>query len=40
MLGIYDEYGSIDAGKSADFLILDKLTDKAPESVYIGGEKI
>lgn len=40
MLGIYDEYGSIDAGKSADFLVLDKLTDNAPESVYIGGEKI
>ena len=37
-IGIYDEVGSIETGKKADFVLLDK--DLNLVSVYIDGEEI
>jgi len=37
-VGIYDKKGSVETGKDADFIVLDK--DNAIKEVYVNGEKI
>jgi N-acetylglucosamine-6-phosphate deacetylase len=37
-IGVFDKYGSLDVGKAADFVLLDK--DLNLKGVYVNGKKI